>query len=57
MHVPELIRRTREGDELSDEELAFLVRGIADGTLSDAQVGALAMAIVVQGLTRKSASR
>ena len=57
MPVPELIRRKREGDELSDEELAFLVRGIADGTLSDAQVGALAMAIVVQDLTRKSASR
>jgi thymidine phosphorylase len=51
VHVPELIRRKRDGGELTDAELAFLVRGIADGTLSDAQVGALAMAILIQGLT------
>ncbi len=51
MHVAELIRRKRDGGELTDEELGFLVRGIADGTLSDAQVGALAMAILLQGLT------
>jgi thymidine phosphorylase len=51
MHIPELIRRKRDGGELTEEELGFLVRGIADGTLSDAQVGALAMAILIQGLT------
>jgi thymidine phosphorylase len=51
MHAAELIRRKRDGGELTDEELGFLVRGIADGTLSDAQVGALAMAILLQGLT------
>jgi thymidine phosphorylase len=51
MHIPELIRRKRDGGELTDDELGFLVRGIADGTLSDAQVGALAMAILIQGLT------
>jgi thymidine phosphorylase len=51
VHVAELIRRKRDGGELSDEELAFLVRGIADETLSDAQVGALAMAILIRGMT------
>jgi thymidine phosphorylase len=51
MHIPELIRRKRDGGELTHEELGFLVRGIADGTLTDAQVGALAMAILIQGLT------
>jgi thymidine phosphorylase len=51
VHVAELIRRKRDGGELTDEELGFLVRGIADGTLTDAQVGALAMAILLQGLT------
>ena len=51
MHIAELIRRKRDGGELTDDELGFLVRGIADGTLSDAQVGALAMAILIQGLT------
>jgi thymidine phosphorylase len=51
VHIPELIRRKRDGGELTHEELGILVRGIADGTLSDAQVGALAMAILIQGLT------
>jgi thymidine phosphorylase len=51
MHVPELIRRKRDGGELSEEELGFLVRGISDGTVTDAQVGALAMAIVLRGMT------
>jgi thymidine phosphorylase len=51
MHVAELIRRKRDGGELTNEEWAFLVRGIADHTLSDAQVGALAMAILLRGMT------
>jgi len=51
MHVPELIRRKRDGGELSAEEISDLVRGIADGTVTDAQVGALAMAIVWRGMS------
>jgi thymidine phosphorylase len=47
----ELIRRKREGGELSAEEIEFLVAGITDGSVSDAQVGALAMAIVWRGMT------
>jgi len=49
--VPELIRRKRDGGELTPEELGFLVRGISDGSVSDAQVGALAMAVVVRGMS------
>jgi thymidine phosphorylase len=49
--IPELIRRKRDGGELSEDEIAFLVKGIADGSVSDAQVGALAMAIVLRGMT------
>jgi thymidine phosphorylase len=51
VHVPELIRRKRDGGELNEDELGFLVRGISDGTVTDAQVGALAMAIVLRGMT------
>ena len=47
----ELIRRKREGGELSTEEIEFLVAGLTDGSLSDAQAGALAMAIVWRGMT------
>ena len=51
MLVPELIRRKRDGGELSAEEISELVAGIADGSVTDAQVGALAMAIVWRGMT------
>src|SRR3954453_16507828 len=46
----ELIRRKRDGHALAAEELAFLVEGIAHGSLSDAQVGALAMALFLNGM-------
>jgi thymidine phosphorylase len=51
MLTAELIRRKRDGEELSGEEISDLVAGIADGSVSDAQVGALAMAIFLRGMT------
>src|SRR4051794_31026953 len=48
--APEVIRKKRDGAALEREEIAFLVGGIADGGLSDAQVGALAMAFFLKGL-------
>jgi len=50
MLAAELIRRKRDGEELSEDEIQELVAGIADGTVTDAQVGALAMAIVWRGM-------
>ena len=52
MLAAELIRRKRDGGELTAEEIGFLVTGITDGSVSDAQVGALAMAIVWRGMTK-----
>jgi thymidine phosphorylase len=50
MLAAEVIRRKRDGRALSNEELGFLVGGITDGSLSDAQVGALAMALFLRGM-------
>jgi thymidine phosphorylase len=50
-YVPELIRIKRDGGELGEDQLRELVTGIADGTVSDAQVGALAMAIFLRGMS------
>ncbi|RCK28519.1 thymidine phosphorylase [Thalassospira lucentensis] len=47
----EIIRRKREGDVLSDAEIAFFVKGIADETISEGQVAALAMAVFFNGMT------
>jgi thymidine phosphorylase len=47
----EIIRRKRDGHELTDEEIAFVVRGIHDGGLSEGQVAAFAMAVFFRGMT------
>jgi thymidine phosphorylase len=47
----ELIRRTRDGQRLTDEEIAWLVQGITDRSLSDGQVAAWAMAVFFNDLT------
>ncbi len=47
----EAIRAKRDGAVLPASELAALARGIADGSLSDAQVGAFAMAVQWRGMT------
>jgi thymidine phosphorylase len=46
----EVIRRKRDGHALTGEEIEWLVAGITDGSVSDAQVGAMAMAIVINGM-------
>jgi len=46
----ELIRKKRDGRELSDDELRFWVAGVTDGSLPDYQVAAMLMAIYWRGL-------
>ena len=46
----ELIRRKRDGGSLTDDQLRFLVEGITDGSVSDAQTGAFAMAVFLRDL-------
>ena len=50
MLASEVIRRKRDGHALTSEQIGFLVDGITDGSLSDAQVGALAMAMFLRGM-------
>jgi thymidine phosphorylase len=47
----ELIRKKRDGGSLSSEEIAFFVKGLADGSVTEGQVSALAMAVFFKGLT------
>ena len=46
----ELIRRKRDGAALEDRELEWLVRGIADGSVTDGQAAAFAMAVFFRDL-------
>ncbi|TAJ40524.1 MAG: thymidine phosphorylase [Reyranella sp.] len=46
----EIIRRKRDGHELSAEEIAFIVQGIHDGSLSEGQVASFAMSVFFRGM-------
>jgi thymidine phosphorylase len=47
----EIIRKKRDGRELSAEEIAFVARGIHDGNLSEGQVAAFAMAVFFRDMS------
>jgi thymidine phosphorylase len=49
----ELIRRKRDGEALSDADIATLVDGIVDGSIGDGQVAAFAMAVYFRDMTRR----
>ncbi|XP_015268449.1 PREDICTED: thymidine phosphorylase [Gekko japonicus] len=48
--VPEIIRKKRDGEKLKEEEIRAFVRGVTKGTLKDGQIGAMLMAIRLQGM-------
>lgn len=51
MDARRIIARVRDREPVSDEELRWFARGLADGTVSDAQAGAFAMAVLLNGLS------
>ena len=51
MRAVDLIRRKRDGNELTAEEIRFLIGGIATGEVPDYQWSALTMAILWRGMS------
>ena len=48
----EVVRAKRDGRALTDAEIAFFVGGLTDGTITDGQAAAFAMAVFFRGMTR-----
>jgi pyrimidine-nucleoside phosphorylase len=46
----DLIRKKRDGQRLSDEELRAFIAGVTDGSIADYQAAAMLMAIFLRGL-------
>lgn len=51
MHIPTLISRKREGEELSSSEIRKLIEGYTNGAVPDYQMSAFAMAVFFKGMT------
>ena len=57
MLFTDIIRKKRDGGELSADEIAFFVRGLADGSIPAEQVSSLAMAVFLNSMTADEAGR
>lgn len=51
MRAIDLIQKKKEGFELSEDEIRFLISGYTDGTIPDYQMSAFAMAVCFRGMT------
>ena len=51
----EIIRRKRDGETLSAEEIGFMVSGLTEGTVTEGQVAAFAMAVFFRGMKLEEA--
>ena len=57
MLFTDVIRKKRDGGELSDEEIQFFVDGLADSSLPAEQVSSLAMAIFLNSMSFEEAGK
>lgn len=51
MLAANLLAKKRDGLELSDAEIRFLIEGFCDGSVADYQMSALTMAVCLQGMS------
>ncbi|QIS09204.1 thymidine phosphorylase [Nocardia arthritidis] len=52
-----IITAKRDGGELSDAQIDWVIDGFTNGRVADEQMAALAMAIVLRGMTRRETAR
>ena len=55
MLFTDIIRKKRDGGELTPEEIAYFVDGLADGSIPAEQVAALAMAVFLNSMSAEEA--
>lgn len=53
MRMYDIIIKKRNGEALTDEEIAFFIKGYTDGSIPDYQASALLMAIYFMGMTER----
>ena len=56
MRMTDILERTRDGGELSREQIEWLVRGVTDGSIPDYQISAWLMAVYFRGMSDRELS-
>ena len=56
MRTVDLIEKKVNGEELTSEEISFLIHGFLDGSVPDYQMAAMQMAIVFRGMSDREAT-
>ena len=51
----EIIRKKRDGEPLTRDEVSDFIAGLTDGTISEGQVAAFAMAVFFRGMSAEEA--
>ena len=57
MRIPELIALKRDGKELDDEQISFLIESISTNKMQPEQIGAFLMATYIQGMSTKETTK
>ncbi len=53
MRMYDIIKRKRDGEELTDDEIRFFIKGCTEGSIPDYQAAALLMAIWFRGMSTR----
>ena len=53
MHASEIIRQKRDGGVLSEQQIAFFIAGVSDGSIPDYQASAFLMAVFLRGMNEQ----
>lgn len=53
LNIEQIIKKKRDGEELTREEIEFFIKSIASGKAADYHIAAWAMAVYFQGMTRR----
>ena len=56
MRMVDLIIKKRQGEELTDEEIRFWIKGYVSGDIPDYQTSAMTMAILFKGMNKREVS-